>query len=70
MRKFIAVRLAPGEKHFLRVERLVAGARHQLEYVYLTESGDYTLILNVRALVNRQPRVLTSETICLHVQME
>jgi hypothetical protein len=60
--------LAPGERRTLRVERLVVGSRQHIEYVYLTEPGEYTLTIHLRALVDREPVWLTSEPLHIPVR--
>jgi hypothetical protein len=55
--------LAPGEQLVFRIERLIAGARGRLEYLYLTEPGDYDLIASLRVTANGTVVKLRSETI-------
>jgi hypothetical protein len=57
------LRLMPGERRTLRVERLVEGSRQHVEYVYLTEPGEYTLTIRLRAVVGREPVWLMSAPI-------
>jgi hypothetical protein len=60
--------LAPGQQRSLLLERLTEGSRRHLEYIYLTESGDYTLTIHLRALVNREPAWLTGGVLRLKVE--
>jgi hypothetical protein len=43
--------LAPGKSHVLHINRLIAGSPGKLEYIYVTERGDYTLTARVRLTV-------------------
>ncbi len=54
------LRLAPGHQRRLAVDRLIAGSARHVEYVYLTEPGDYTLTIRLSALVDGKPSWLTS----------
>jgi hypothetical protein len=60
--------LAPGQERSLLLERLIDGSRRRLEYIYLTEPGDYTLTIHLRALVNREPTWVTSGVLRLKVE--
>ena len=60
--------LAPGQERSLLLDRLFEGSRHRLDYLYLTEPGDYTLTIHLRALVNREPAWLTSGVLRLKVE--
>jgi hypothetical protein len=40
--------LGPGERHVVSIDRLIAGSRDKLEYVYLTEPGDHMLTAQLR----------------------
>jgi Putative zinc-finger len=62
-----ALRLAPGERRWLRIERLIAVSGKRVEYVYLTEPGEYTLTIRLRAVVNRVPVILTSGPIRINI---
>jgi hypothetical protein len=62
------VRLAPGERHVLHVGRLVDGARDRLEYVYLTEPGDYTLTARWRVTAGGEVVTVPSEPIRVRVR--
>jgi hypothetical protein len=57
------LRLAPGASHLLPFERLIAGRRGHVEYVYLTEPGEYPLTIRLRVRVDGEPAVLTREVI-------
>jgi hypothetical protein len=43
-----ALQLEPGKKHIFHIDRLIAGSRGNLEYIYLTEPGEYTLTASLR----------------------
>lgn len=64
------LRLAPGERRWLAIEHLVAKSWKGLEYVYLTEPGDYTLTVRLRTPVSPEPVELTSGMIRVHVVSE
>jgi hypothetical protein len=42
------LQLKPKEQHMIRVDRLIAGSQGRLEYVYLTEPGEYTVTAQLR----------------------
>jgi hypothetical protein len=42
------VRLARGQQQTLRFDRLIAGAPGRLEYIYLTEPGEYIIVARLR----------------------
>jgi hypothetical protein len=47
------ITLAPGESYFLPIPRLVCGSGSEVEYVYWTEPGKYTLAIELRTRVCR-----------------
>jgi hypothetical protein len=59
--------LMPGKQRTLRVERLIEGSREHIDYVYLTEPGEYTLTIQLRAVVGRELMWMTSAPIHIHV---
>jgi hypothetical protein len=56
-------RIAPGASQILPLERLIAGGGGHVEYVYLTEPGEYPLTIRLRAKVNGEPTELTRKMI-------
>jgi hypothetical protein len=54
------VQLQPGEKFSLQLDRLVEGSRGHLEYVYLTEPGNYTLTARCRVIIDGAPAYVSS----------
>jgi hypothetical protein len=61
-------KLAPGEQRVLRLDRLVAGSRGNLEYIYLTEPGEYTLMPRLELQVNGMPLTAVGEPVRLAVE--
>jgi hypothetical protein len=59
--------LAPGDQLVFRIDRLIAGARGRLEYIYLTEPGEYTLTATLRLTAGGAVVTLESDTIRLKV---
>jgi hypothetical protein len=57
------LRLAPGASHLLPLERLIAGSRGHVEYVYLTEPGEYPLTVRLPVKVNGEPAELTRDVL-------
>ena len=57
------LQLVPGKPHVIRIDRLIAGRPGRLEYIYLTEPGNYTLSARLRLMVGgtavtvRSPRI-------------
>ena len=43
-----SLHLEPGQRHIIHIDRLIAGSHNNLEYVYVTEPGDYTLTARLR----------------------
>jgi hypothetical protein len=52
--------LAPGEELVVRIDRLIAGERDRLEYIYLTEPGEYTVSARLRVTVGGAGMILRS----------
>lgn len=42
------LQLKPGQEHVIRIDRLIAGSQDNLEYIYVTEPGEYTLTARLR----------------------
>jgi hypothetical protein len=61
------IRLAPGEEHLFRIDRLVAGSRGHVEVIELTEPGNYTLTAQLLLPVDGRMMTLRSETMGLKV---
>jgi hypothetical protein len=61
------LQLAPGDQLVFRIDRLIAGARGRLEYIYLTEPGEYTLTARLRVTAGDAVVTRKSETIRLTV---
>jgi hypothetical protein len=61
------IRLAPGGRYYLPLDRLVYGSPRQIWYAYWTAAGTYTLTVRYRAVVTsadaRQPERGTTVTI-------
>lgn len=60
--------LRPGETYNFRIDRLIAGSRGQLEYVFLTEPGEYTLIAHLQLTVAHTVTTLHSEAVQIRVE--
>jgi hypothetical protein len=60
--------LAPGEQYVFPIERLIAGARGRLEYIYLTEPGKYVLTARWRVTVSGQVVTVLSEPMPIIVE--
>jgi hypothetical protein len=61
------LRLEPGEHEVLHIDRLIAGAPGRLEYIYLTEPGDYTLTARLRVTAGGTVATVTSPEIRVKV---
>ncbi len=59
--------LGPGEQHVLHIDRLIAGSLGRLEYVYLTEPGEYTLTPRLRLTADNRNVTVTGEAIRIKV---
>jgi hypothetical protein len=58
-----ALRLEPGQHEVLHVDRLIAGSRGRLEYIYLTEPGEYTMTAHLRVTAGGTVATVTSPEI-------
>jgi hypothetical protein len=61
------LQLAPGEQFDFRIDHLIAGSRGSLEYIYLTEPGEYTLSARLRVTAGGATVTLSSEAILIQV---
>jgi hypothetical protein len=57
------VPVAPGKPYVIRLDRLIAGKRGRLEYIYLTEPGDYTLTASLRLTVGGKVATVTGAVV-------
>jgi hypothetical protein len=57
------VKVRPGEEYAFRIERLIAGSRGNIEYIYLTEPGEYTIRARLRLMAGNEAVTLTSGTV-------
>jgi Putative zinc-finger len=53
------LQLEPGAEHVLQIERLVAGSPGKLEYIYLTEPGEFTLTPRLQLTADAVPITVT-----------
>src|SRR5207245_2871695 len=58
-----SIRIEPGGQEVVRLDRLIAGSRGRLEYVYLTEPGDYALTARLRVTAGGTVATVTSPQI-------
>ena len=63
-----SVRIEPGERLNLHVDRLIAGSPDKLEYIYLTEPGDYTLTVLLHGTVEGREITVISEPARIKVE--
>jgi hypothetical protein len=59
--------LGPGAQHILHIDRLIAGSLGRLEYVYLTEAGEYTLTPRLRLTADNRAVTVIGETVRIKV---
>jgi hypothetical protein len=52
--------LEPGQHHEIRIDRLIAGAPGEWEYIYLTEPGEYALRARLRIVAGGSPVTINS----------
>ncbi len=60
--------LAAGARWTVPIDRLIAGAPGRLEYIYLTEPGDYTLTARLNVRVGRREQMLTSPRVSVQIK--
>ncbi len=63
-----ALQLDPGKQHVLHIDRLIAGWRGNLEYIYLTEPGEYTLTASLRLTVDGHVVTVTGTQVRIKVR--
>ena len=51
--------LAPGEQHIIHIERLIAGERGKLEYIYVNEPGEYDVTVSLRITADEKAVTVT-----------
>ena len=59
--------LNPGDEHTIHIDRLIAGSLGRLEYVYLTEPGEYALTLRLRLTADNRLVTIAGEPIRIKV---
>jgi hypothetical protein len=64
------IRLQATDDYKLHIDRLIAGRPNRLEYIYLTEPGEYTITLSLRLHANGRPVVITSQTLHLRISVQ
>jgi hypothetical protein len=62
-----SLQLEPGKSHIIQIDRLIAGSRGNLEFIYLTEPGEYTLTARLRLIVDGQVVTVTAEPVRIQV---
>ncbi len=60
-------RLQPGERHVFHIDRLVAGSAGALEYVYLTQPGEYAVTARLRLTADGEPVTVTGPAVSFDV---
>ncbi len=63
-----SIPLEPGERHVIPIRRLAAGSHGKLEYIYLTEPGEYTVTPHLKLTVAGRDLTLTGEPIRITVK--
>jgi hypothetical protein len=63
-----ALQLDPGKQHILHIDRLIAGSRGNLEYIYLTEPGEYTLTASLRLTADGHVVTVTGTPVRIKVR--
>ena len=58
-----SVHLEPGKQFALHIDRLIAGSPGKLEYIYLTEPGDYTLTVQLRVRIDKRVVTVTGDPV-------
>jgi anti-sigma factor RsiW len=61
------LQLAPGERFEFHMDRLIAGSHGNLEYIYMTAPGDYTLSARLRVTAGGKSVTVGSEAIRVRV---
>jgi hypothetical protein len=60
--------LEPGQQHDIFIGRLVAGSPGKVEYIYLTEPGEYRVTVRLRVTVDGRESTLMGGPVPIHVQ--
>jgi hypothetical protein len=63
------LQLDPGAQHIFHIDRLIAGARGRLEYIYLTEPGEYMLTAELRLTADGQLVTVTAAPVRIRVEV-
>jgi anti-sigma factor RsiW len=63
-----ALQLDAGKKHTFHIDRLIAGSRGNLEYIYLTEPGENTLTASLRLTADGQVVTVTGAPVRIKVR--
>jgi hypothetical protein len=61
------LQLEPGKQHLIHVDRLIAGSRGKLEYIYVTEPGETTLTARVHLLVEGKTMTVTGQPVRIKI---
>jgi hypothetical protein len=64
------LQLDVGAKHVFRVDRLIAGSRGKLEYLYLTEPGEVPLTARLRIAISGKAIVVTAPPVRIGVVVQ
>jgi len=59
--------LQAGKQHVFQIDRLVAGTPGKVEYIYLTEPGEYKLTARLRLTADGRPLNVTGATVRIKV---
>jgi hypothetical protein len=60
--------LAAGARWTVPVDRLIAGTPGRLEYIYLTEPGDYTVMARLSVRAGGREQMLTSPSVSVQIK--
>jgi hypothetical protein len=61
------LQLEEGQRHVIHIDRLVAGSPGKLEYIYLTEPGEYKLTARLRLTADGRAATVTAEPVRIKV---
>ena len=61
-------RLSPGVMFRRPIDRLIAGRPGAIEYIYLTEPGEYTVKVVLRLTVDGKPLTIATEPVRVRVK--
>ena len=62
--------MEPGKQLTLQIDRLVAGSPGKLEYLYLTEPGEFTLTPRLRLTADGQPVTVKGAAVRIKVKRQ